>query len=69
MVTAEHVATIGVGRVQIQTKDRPTDAQLQAIINLTDVLTTIAMVLIDIRDGKKAILEINRAFFMISLYS
>jgi hypothetical protein len=55
MVTAEHVATIGVGRgTDPGQKTDPQTAQLQAIINLTDVLKTIAMVLIDIRDGKKA---------------
>jgi hypothetical protein len=55
MVTAEQVVAIGIGRgTDPGQKTDPKTAQLQAIINLTDVLKLIAIVLIDIRDGKKA---------------
>jgi hypothetical protein len=54
MVTAETVAAIGTMLgTDPGMKNNQETARLQAIINLTDVLKLIAMVLIDIRDGKK----------------
>jgi hypothetical protein len=55
MVTAEDLAAIGTGRgTDPGQKTNPETARLQAIINLTDVMKLIGIVLIDIRDGKKA---------------
>ena len=55
MVTADYVAAIGnAPGTNPGQKTDPNTAQLQAIINLTDVLKLVAIVLIDIRDGKKA---------------
>lgn len=55
MITADTVTAIGT---QMGTdpglKNNQETARLQAIINLTDVLKLIAIILIDIRDGKRA---------------
>jgi len=55
MVTAENVTAIGMtmGTDPGQKTD-PKTGQIQAIINLTNVMQLIALILIDIRDGKKA---------------
>ena len=55
MITAEHIAVIGVGMgTDPGMKTSPDVAKLQAIVNLTEVMKSIALILIDIRDGKKA---------------
>jgi hypothetical protein len=54
MITAESVAAIGTALgTDPSVKKDPQTQQLQATINLTSVLQCIALVLIDIRDGKK----------------
>lgn len=55
MVTAQDVAAIGTGIGTDPGQKTNSDvARLQAIVNLTDVLKLVAIILIDIRDGKKA---------------
>lgn len=55
VITAEKVAMIGTTAADDPgRKVNPEQAKLQAIINLTGVLQAIAIILIDIRDGKKA---------------
>jgi hypothetical protein len=54
MITEKQVLAIGfsAGTDPSIKKDPPTQ-QLQATVNLTNVLQCIALILIDIRDGKK----------------
>jgi hypothetical protein len=55
MVTAEAVLAVGqTPGTDPSIKRDPQTSQLQAIINLTQVMQLIALVLIDIRDGKRA---------------
>lgn len=55
MVTAENVKAIGTSQATDPTqKNNPELALRQTIVNLTDVMKAIALILIDIRDGKKA---------------
>lgn len=55
MVTVNEVLAIGTTQATDPgQKSNPDVARLQAIGNLTDVMKLIAIVLIDIRDGKKA---------------
>jgi hypothetical protein len=55
MVNAENVLAIGTSpTTDPSTKSNPDLALRQTVINLTDVMKAIALVLIDIRDGKKA---------------
>ena len=55
MITADHVAAIGslMGTDPGSKKD-PQTAQLQALVNLTEAIKAVALVLIDIRDGRKS---------------
>ena len=53
MITSEQIAKIGSGYGDPSTKKEPQNAQLQALVNLTDAVKAIALVLVDIRDGKK----------------
>ena len=53
-ITAEQVTAIGTAPgTDTGQKNNPEVAQLQALVNLTDVMKTIAIILIDIRDGRK----------------
>ena len=54
MVTAEHVEALGRQQGSDPTTKAPEAARTQALINITNVLQLIALVLIDIRDGKKS---------------
>lgn len=55
IVTAAHVEKIGtLPGTDPNVKNNPDLQHLQAFVNLTDVLKLMTMVLIDIRDGRKA---------------
>ncbi len=54
MVTAEQVRSIGTTPgTDPGSKRDPQTSQTQAIVNLTNVMQLIALILIEIRDGKK----------------
>ena len=54
MVTAQQIAEVGTSASTNPGNKNSEAAKLQAVINLTDVLKLIGIVLIDIRDGKKS---------------
>ncbi len=54
MVTEKDVLAVGTGAADPSAKLNPDLARAQAIVNLTNVMQQIALILIDIRDGKKA---------------
>jgi hypothetical protein len=54
MITREQIASIGTGPGTNPGDKTGESASAQAIVNLTDVMKLIAMILLEIRDGKKA---------------
>jgi hypothetical protein len=54
MVTEKEVTAIGTGLADPSAKLNPDLSRAQAVVNLTNVMQLIALILIDIRDGNKA---------------
>jgi hypothetical protein len=53
VTTAQDITRIGTGYTDPSSKPDAHVQQLQAMVNVTDALKAIALVLADIRDGKK----------------
>jgi hypothetical protein len=61
MITVEYVESIGTTRgTDPGQKTNPETARLQAIINLTDAVKAVAIVLIEIRDANNSPAAVKR---------